>query len=205
MDSLSYYYAYTDELEYESQYISKVDWRPSEGRLFSDFDYKFDVNYLTHNSSSDHQNTSKAKKSKKKVDETNKSSSISKSSEDNSHSTNTGSNTPMFGEPFPTKLVDFEVGDRVDAADRKSMWYSGTVVDKYNISLADIRKYSLKKYIRRPSPSSGRKETKGHKDYSKPLFITSGVSIRIHFDTFSYFWDEWFDQQDLDDGSYSLL
>jgi len=92
------------------------------------------------------------------------------------------------------------VGDRVDAADRKSMWYSGTVVDKYKISLSDVRKYSLKKYIRRPTPSSGRKETKGNRDYSKPLFITSGVSIRIHFDTFSYFWDEWFDQQDLDDG-----
>jgi hypothetical protein len=93
------------------------------------------------------------------------------------------------------------------------MWYSATIVDVYDIAMADIRKYGYKKYPRKVpadlfnnkySKSKSKSKYQPH-DTSKPVNVTSGYSVRIHFDNFSCVWDEWYDQHDFEYGSIAPI
>ena len=200
-----------DAQEYDAQNLLDADWKPKEGRFFADFDYKFSNSCIAPSHNAVPASATKGKKIRKSAEKVD----INATESDGTDGTiiaPLSSPPAMFSRQFPTKLKDFVIGDRVDAVDQKCMWYSGTVVDVYNIALADIRKYAYKKYPRKPlqpsspygaSKSGKRSNSVGSNNTSstgKPVFVTSGPHVRIHFDNFSPIWDEWYDQQDFDDG-----
>ena len=196
-DGLAYFFSYVDDTEYDASQLPSLEWRPLEGKFFSDFDFNYSNSCI--NTTSSHSNSvSKVKKSRKLVAEHGSSSGTS--------STFADRESGVFNRTFPAHVKDFSIGDRVDAMDHKCMWYSSTVVDVYDIAMVDIRKYGYKKYPRKvPADRLNSKYSKSKSKYlpqdtSKPVYVTSGYSVRIHFDNFSSNWDEWFDQNDFENG-----
>ena len=198
-EGLAYFFSYVDNIEYNASQLQSIDWRPSEGNFFADYDFNYSNSCI--NSSGLSQNsstTTKSKKNRKLVAE----------SGNNSVSSSTvgEGESSSFRKTFPAHVKDFSIGDRIDAVDHKSMWYSGTIVDVYNIAMVDVRKYGYKKYPRkismeRSSINHSKSKSKNQpQDTSKPVYVTSGYSVRIHFDYFSSIWDEWYDQQDFENG-----
>lgn len=106
---------------------------------------------------------------------------------------------------WPASIDQFRVGDRVDALDHKGSWFSGSVVDVFRVTEADIQQCGLSKYSRdaiaakEPSAARARSGSGGGTPTAKQRLLP-GVHVRIHFDNFSFIWDEWFDQRDYERG-----
>jgi hypothetical protein len=99
--------------------------------------------------------------------------------------------------PFPKQLADFQLLDRLDALDHKGQWYSGSVVEVLVLPQhppAPVRKKS--------SASAASQEREREQAAAA---VATETFLRIHFDNFSPYWDEWYDQADFAKGCLAPL
>jgi Ubiquitin carboxyl-terminal hydrolase len=176
---------YTDEAEYLERHLDK-----SEGDLVTDLDFELPP---------DAQRTDDRKNRNVKKD------------------------NPIFAR-WPKSIDGLVLGRRVDALDHRGQWFAGTVMDKWNVTTEELQEVAEKNSSSSSSGNNiiaspkgrGKKEvtTPGRhgsnnivnrdKDRNKgPKAV--GWNIRIHFDSFSDKWDEWFSSSDFDAGRVSPI
>jgi Ubiquitin carboxyl-terminal hydrolase len=177
---------YTDEAEYLERHLDK-----SEGDLVTDLDFEMPP---------DAQKTDDRKNRNVKKD------------------------NPIFAR-WPKGIDGLVLGRRVDALDHRGYWFAGTVMDKWNVSAEELQEVAeknssssssssnniiaspkgrAKKEVSTPSRHGSNNIINRDKDRNRgPKAV--GWNIRVHFDSFSDKWDEWFSSADFEAGRVSPI
>ena len=182
---------YTDDAEYLERYLDK-----SEGDLVTDLDFELPP---------DAQKT------------------------DDRKNRNVKKESSIFAR-WPKSIDGLVLGRRVDALDHRVQWFAGTVMDKWNVSTEELQELAEKTSSTSSSSSSSSSSSNivPAKGRGKSREVTTpsrqgsnnvinrdkernkgpkavGWNIRIHFDSFSDKWDEWFSSADFDAGRVSRI
>lgn len=173
---------YTDEAEYLERHLDR-----SEGDLVTDLDFELPI---------DVQKTEERKTRNVKKDNS------------------------IFAR-WPKSIEGLALGRRVDALDHRGQWFAGTVMDKWNVSSEELQELAEKTNSSSSSNNSSNNNITAGKGRGKSKEATTptrhgsntminrdkdrnkgpkaaGWNIRIHFDSFSDKWDEWFSSADYD-------
>jgi ubiquitin C-terminal hydrolase len=127
---------------------------------------------------------------------------------------NSSKTTGATRSSFPKSLGDFQLYDRVDALDHKGQWYSGTVVEAVFFhpppttatATASNPPGSASSRKKPPvmNPSSSQKNlivnnnnNNNSSEENKDKEKEKEYYVRVHFDNFSAYWDEWYDKSDF--------
>lgn len=204
---------YSDEMEYDVRhcaYNNDIPGRPgSEGRMLADLDNTYDresvaVFHPLRGGASGSATNSTSSSTRQRSGTKDDAPSSKQQSRKSAPSTNRYDNTLSW----PASIDQFRVGDRVDALDHKGTWFSGSVVDVFAISEADIQQCGLAKHSREAvvakEPSTRARSSSGSTPTAKQR-LAAGVHVRIHFDNFSFIWDEWYDQRDYERGMHKSI
>jgi hypothetical protein len=128
-------------------------------------------------------------------------------------------------ESWPANVEGLAVGRRVDALDHRGQWFTGSVVDRWNVSAEDLQDIVAAERMRERDPLDaavphGGRARRGTDDSNgsgaaaaaapapPPSSSASpgaslratGWHVRVHFDNFSSKWDEWYGAADFDNG-----
>lgn len=145
-----------------------------------------------------------------------------------SASNSSQSHHQTFTKPFPKNMADLQLYDRVDALDHKDQWYSGSVVEILTFpgvvidvpTVATPSSHSKKNKSGSSSASkdrpplsssnSGRQDSLRHhqnneQQQQQQRQKPDEIFIRVHFDNYSFVWDEWYDLSEFQQGCITSI
>lgn len=199
---------YTDELEYTVTHALHNNDPNYEGRLLGDIDYIYDKDTITTNHPLFVQAKAPVNAASATAAGTSANGSLPRKNSVSSLDSAASRTAIKYNNSlsWPTTIDQFVVGTRVDALDHKGCWFSGSIVDVFDITEADIKSAGLTKHAR-DTKGSGTKPPSSAAASNQPprQRLVPGVHIRVHFDNFSNIWDEWFDQKDYEAGTFIQL